>query len=247
MRVLLIADASPALVRLEAALVRQGYETSQTSSFTIAAAMVPQSELVVLDLDLSGADAHEICRQVRSTSMVPIITLTGSADEADRLVSLRLGADDCVTKPYSVQEVVTRIYAISRRSHFSASRNADRSELRVGSMTIEPKARRVFIDGVEVGLTRKEFDLLTYLVENADVVCDRRRIMQRVWDQKWFGSTRTVDVHVGALRRKLGPACRIETVRGIGFRLGRAGADSVAPAAQSIRQTDEDQVVHPAG
>jgi two-component system, OmpR family, response regulator RegX3 len=223
MRVLLIADVSPALARLETALLQQGYETRQTSSSATAAAIIPQSELVVLDLDLSGTDAHEICRQVRSASTVPIITLTGSADEADRLVSLRLGADDCVTKPYSVQEVVTRIHAIARRSRFFASQNVYRPALRVGSMTIQPKARRVFIDGVEVTLTRKEFDLLIYLAENADVVCDRRQIMQRVWDQSWFGSTRTIDVHVGALRRKLGPACRIETVRGIGFRLGPDG------------------------
>jgi two-component system, OmpR family, response regulator RegX3 len=174
----------------------------------------------VLDLDLAGADAYGLCKQIRQVSAVPIITLTASDDDTDRVISLRLGADDCVTKPYSVQEVITRIAALARRCHVAAAPAHGRSALRVGSLTVETRARRAFVDGVEVPLTRKEFDLLAYLAENAEAVCDRGQIMHRVWEQDWFGSTRTVDVHVGALRRKLGPACRIVTVRGIGFRLG---------------------------
>ena len=151
---------------------------------------------------------------------MPVITLTASDDDTDRVISLRLGADDCVTKPYSVQEVITRIDALARRCHIAAPPADGRPALHVGALTVEPRARRAFVDGVEVPLTRKEFDLLAYLAENAESVCDRSQIMHRVWEQNWFGSTRTVDVHVGALRRKLGPACRIVTVRGIGFRLG---------------------------
>ena len=219
MRVLLVADPEPTLNRLEEALLQRGHKTRQARSESLAAVLAPASELVVLDLDLTGTDGYELCRRIRNASAVPIITLTASPDDADRVASLRLGADDCVTKPYSVPEVVTRIDAIARRSQYAALPDAVRPALRVGALTIELKARRVFVEGVEVPLTRKEFDLLTYLAQNADAVCHREQIMERVWEQSWFASTRTVDVHIGALRRKLGPACRIETVRGIGFRL----------------------------
>jgi DNA-binding response OmpR family regulator len=129
-----------------------------------------------------------------------------------------MGADDCVARPFSVRELVSRIDAVARRSG-PATAPGPAHTLRIGALAIDRPARRVAWHNAELRLTRKEFDLLTMLAENAGTVCVRERILAEVWDENWYGSSRTLDVHIGSLRRKLGRECPIETVRGVGFRL----------------------------
>lgn len=221
MRILIAGDDSPALGALCEELRRCGHEVRQADRRDAVVDLALDHEFVVLDLDVLGLSGYEMCSRVRRVSAVPILTLTSSTDEAERIVGLRLGADDCVAKPFSMAEVVTRIDAVARRCRPApVERNGAAHWLRIGALAVNARARRVVLDGAELYLTKKEFDLLRLLAENAGGVCARAEIIERVWDENWFGSTRTLDVHIGSLRRKLGAKCRIETVRGVGFRLG---------------------------
>jgi two-component system, OmpR family, response regulator RegX3 len=219
MRILVVGADEPDLNALRTALSLRGHEVRQVDGQDAVIDLAPDCEFVVLDLDMPGFDGNETCGCIRRVSRVPIVTLTGSTDEIDRMLGLRLGADDCVVKPFSVTEVVTRIDAVARRCGPTLARHGVTRGLHVGALALDVRARRAMLDGAELHLTRKEFDLLRLLAENAGAVCLREEIIKRVWDENWFGSTRTLDVHVGTLRRKLGRRCRIETVRGVGFRL----------------------------
>jgi two-component system, OmpR family, response regulator RegX3 len=176
----------------------------------------------MLDLSLPDGDGRDVCRELRRRSDVPIVMLTARGTEMDRIVGLELGADDYVVKPFSAREVISRIRAVLRRS---AARDGDGEEeqaLRVRDLELDPAARIARLCGDELDLSRKEFDLLAELMRHAGRVVKREDLMAKVWDVNWFGSTKTLDVHVGWLRRKLGedpsrPAY-IETVRGVGFR-----------------------------
>ena len=178
-------------------------------------------DLVLLDLMLPDGDGRDLARELRASgSEVPIIMLTARGTELERVVGLELGADDYVVKPFSGAEVIARMRAVLRRVKPPASEAP--SELSVGPVRIEVGSRRVFLSGDELALSRKEFDLLVELVSHAGEVVTREDLISRVWDENWFGSTKTLDVHVGWLRSKLGDDASaprlIHTVRGVGFR-----------------------------
>ncbi len=183
----------------------------------------PPSGGAVLDLTLPDGDGRDICRALRRNSSVPILMLTARGTEADRIVGLELGADDYVVKPFSGAEVIARIRAILRRSAAPAEGGEPPpGPVTVGDLNVDFAARRAHLGGTELQLSRKEFDLLAELIRHAGRVVTREQLMDRVWDENWFGSTKTLDVHVRWLRQKLGddPAEPrfVHTVRGVGFR-----------------------------
>jgi two-component system, OmpR family, response regulator RegX3 len=179
-------------------------------------------ELVLLDLGLPDMDGGDVCRQLRQQSKTPIIMLTARSEEFDRVLGLELGADDYVTKPFSLRELVARIRAVARRTSEGASVGDERDDAgpqQIGPMELDRRTRRVRIDNNEITLTAKEFDLLAYLAGNVGAVHTRTEILETVWDAHWYGPTKTVDAHVASLRKKLGDHGWIEAVRGVGFRL----------------------------
>lgn len=220
MHVLLVEDDDAIAEPLARGLERHGFEVRRVSSGleavdTIAAEPV---DLVLLDLGLPDIDGYEVCRRVRTTSALPIIVLTARGDEIDRVLGLELGADDYVVKPFGFRELVARINAVMRRT--TGAINAPDEPVRIaGDVVIDQRSRRVTMADAEIALTRKEFDLLALLATDPGATFTRESILEQVWDAHWFGPTKTLDVHVAALRRKLGDPSIIETVRGVGFRL----------------------------
>jgi two-component system, OmpR family, response regulator RegX3 len=215
-RVLLVEDDEPIAQSLCRGLSRFGFEVDwvRTGKEALAAEV---AGLVLLDLGLPDTDGLDVCRELRARGDVPIIVISARADEVDRVVALEIGADDYVSKPFGVREVIARMRAVLRRARPAEATSRD--ELGRGRLVIDRRARRVHVDGVELKLPPKEYDLLAFLAEEPGAVFTREQIMEAVWDANWFGPTKTLDVHVGALRRKLGDAATIETVRGVGFRL----------------------------
>jgi DNA-binding response OmpR family regulator len=173
-------------------------------------------DLVLLDLMLPGMDGYEVCRRIREIGSVPVIMVTARTDEANRITGLELGADDYVVKPFSPVEVVARVKAVLRR--VSAPPDPNRV-LRAGSAQLEPLSRRATVNGVEVDLTRLEFDLLAELAAHPRVVYTRDRLLEKVWGYQSPVGGKTVDVHVANLRKKLGDDIGIVAVRGVGYRL----------------------------
>ena len=220
-RILLVEDEASIAVPFERALTREGFDPVVATTGAEALRLVREEppDLVLLDLGLPDADGRDVCRAMRRESSVPIVMVTARGTETDRIVGLELGADDYVVKPFSAAEVAARIRAVLRRG---GERPAADS-VRIDGLEVDPGARRVFVDGEEVELTRKEFDLLARLARDAGRVVTREDLMSDVWDVNWFGSTKTLGVHIGWLRNKLGddPANPrfIHTVRGVGFRL----------------------------
>jgi DNA-binding response OmpR family regulator len=221
-RILVVEDEDSISEPFAEALRREGFEplVTRTAAGAIELATEAEPVLVMLDLSLPDGDGRDVCRELRRHSDVPIVMLTARGTEMDRIVGLELGADDYVVKPFSAREVISRIRAVLRRS--SPREGGEEKPLRVGELELEPEARTVRLAGSEVELSRKEFDLLAELMRNAGRVVRREDLMAKVWDVNWFGSTKTLDVHVGWLRRKLGDDPQhpryIETVRGVGFR-----------------------------
>ena len=221
--VLVVEDEPSIADPFARALLRGGFRptVARTGAEALRAVHELAPDVVLLDLALPDADGRDVCRQIRAGSDVPIIIITASGSVTDRVVGLELGADDYVVKPFAVGEVIARIRAVLRRGRHA--RPAQR-QLVVGELTIDRAARRAFIADTELELTRKEFDLLDRLARDPGHVVTRETLMSDVWDENWFGSTKTLDVHVSWLRRKLGDdplAPRyIHTVRGVGFRLG---------------------------
>ncbi len=222
-RILVVEDEESISGPFAEALRRAGFEALVTGTAAGALRLAEEAEpdLVMLDLALPDGDGRDVCRELRRASDVPIVMLTARGTETDKIVGLELGADDYVVKPFSAAEVISRIRAVLRRS--GDRRGAAGSEpIRVGELELDPAARTAGLRGAELDLSRKEFDLLAELMRHAGHVVKREDLMSRIWDVNWFGSTKTLDVHVGWLRRKLGddpsdPAF-IETVRGVGFR-----------------------------
>lgn len=173
-------------------------------------------DLYLIDVGLPDIDGFEVCRRIRATSQTPIIMLTARTEEIDRVFGLEIGADDYVTKPFGLRELIARIRAVTRRS---ASVDVDSDEIVVGQLVIDVERHLVTIAGSPVDLTAKEFDLLVYLASRPGVVHRRNDIMESVWDANWYGPTKTLDAHVAAVRKKLGDPAWIEAVRGVGFRL----------------------------
>ena len=172
--------------------------------------------LMVLDVGLPGIDGFEVCRRVRAQSSVPIVMLTARDEEPDRVVGFELGADDYVPKPFSPRELEARIRAILRRAE---PRSSEDVVLSAGEIVLRRDSHDVTVDGEAVQLTAKEFDLLTCFLEHQGIVLSRERLLDIVWGMSYPGGTRTVDMHVAQLRRKLGDAEAIHTVRGAGYKL----------------------------
>jgi DNA-binding response OmpR family regulator len=211
---LVVEDDEAIAVPLVRGLERSGYEVTRVSTGHDALA-VGGVDLVLLDLGLPDLDGYEVCRRLRAHSSVPIIVVTARGDEGDRVIGLELGADDYVVKPFGLRELVARVRAVSRRAVAEPV-----GPQRVGALEVDRRARRVSVEGREVALALKEFDLLALLADDPGAVVSRAQIMDEVWDPHWYGPTKTLDVHVASLRRKLGDPRWIETVRGVGFRLG---------------------------
>jgi two-component system response regulator RegX3 len=227
LHVLFVEDEDSISEPFSHALRREGFvpHTVRTAAEALAAAEQGPPDIVLLDISLPDGDGREVCRELRRRSDVPIIMLTARGTEMDRVIGLELGADDYVVKPFSGAEVVARMRAVLRR-HATAGR-AGAETVVVGPLKVDLAARRTWLEERELELSRKEHDLLAELVRNAGRVVTREELMARVWDENWWGSTKTLDVHIGWLRRKLADdptAPRfIHTVRGVGFRFTAPG------------------------
>jgi len=212
--VLLVDDDVRFAAALETALRQRGYEVVQAPTAADALGAAPV-DIVLLDLGLPDRDGIEVCRELRRRGDVPIIAVTARGEERERVLGLRSGADDYVVKPFGVAELQARMEAVLRRS----IRSAVQAAVRVGDLTVDMHARRVLVEGREIALTRKEFDLLAALARQPGGAVTRDQLLAEVWHTTWAGSVRTVEVHVAWLRGKLGDPRLVETVRGVGYRL----------------------------
>jgi DNA-binding response OmpR family regulator len=190
-----------------------------TGKDAIAKALSGNFELILLDLGLPDMDGQDVCRAVREKLTTPIIILSARSEEIDRVLALEFGADDYMVKPFGMRELVARIRAVARRTG-PADAAPPTATQDIGPLSIDRRSQKVFVNGEDVYLTPKEFDLLAYLATDPGAVYRRNDIMSEVWDTNWYGTTKTVDAHVAALRKKLGNQDWIEAVRGVGFRLG---------------------------
>jgi two-component system, OmpR family, response regulator RegX3 len=221
-KVLFVEDEASISGPFSKALAREGFEPVVAATAARALELADQIEpdIVLLDLTLPDGDGRDVCRALRRRSNVPIVMLTARGTETDRIVGLELGADDYVVKPFSGAEVIARIRAILRRATPEATDTPE--PVSVGALDVDIAARRVHLNGEELQLSRKEFDLLAELIRHAGRVVTREQLMDRVWDENWFGSTKTLDVHIRWLRQKLGDDPSepqyLHTVRGVGFR-----------------------------
>jgi two-component system, OmpR family, response regulator RegX3 len=225
--ILMVEDEESITVPLAEALEREGFDTQVRGTVREALESTERAlpDLVLLDVMLPDGSGYDVCRRLRERSRVPIIMLTARGEETDRVVGLELGADDYVVKPFSAREVAARIRAVLRRADAEGTAAGD-GPLQVGPLRLDPARRSATLDGDDLELTRKEFELLELLLREAGNVISRERLIDEVWDMNWFGSTKTLDVHVSSLRRKLGDDSAdprfIHTVRGVGFRFAAA-------------------------
>jgi two-component system, OmpR family, response regulator RegX3 len=226
--VLVVEDEASISEPLASYLGREGYEAEVADTLAAARDALDRAEpdVILLDVMLPDGDGRDLCREVRSRSDIPIVMLTARGEEVDRIVGLELGADDYVVKPFSAAELVARIRAIQRRGRAAGHRGP----IVVGAISLDPSSRTVTKDGEAVELAAKEFDLLRMLMARAGEVVGREEIMDEVWDPHWFGPTKTLDVHISWLRKKIedepSSPRYISTVRGVGFRF--ASPDDVA-------------------
>ena len=215
MRVLLVEDDGSIAGPLIDGLARYGITADHVSTGAAALA-APPHDLVLLDLGLPDIDGIEVCRRLRRAGDVPIIMLTTRSDEADRVLGLKLGADDYLAKPFSVRELVTLMRAVGRRDRTGP---ADDPVRRYGPLAIDTRSRQIRLHGVPIPLAPKEYALLELLAADPGAVVDRRHILDTVWEPNFGGPGKTLDFHVASLRRKLGDTGWIENRRGVGFRL----------------------------
>jgi DNA-binding response OmpR family regulator len=219
--VLVVEDDDTIGIPLVEGLELEGFTPTRVRSGAEAVDAAEAAHFVLLDLGLPDLDGGEVCRRIRARSDVPIIVVTAREDELDRVRLLEIGADDYVVKPFGFRELVARIRAVKRRTGRSPSSPAAIQQL--GPLQIDRGARRVHIRGLEVDLTPKEFDLLTYLAETPGQARSREDIIANVWDEHWWGPTKTLDVHIASLRRKLAGVDVITTLRNVGYRLDPPG------------------------
>jgi DNA-binding response OmpR family regulator len=223
----LVVEDDPGIARSMArGLVGAGYEVQVvgTGAQALAAA---RADVVLLDLGLPDMDGVEVCRGLRQRGDAAIIVVTARGEEGDRVVALDEGADDYLVKPFGLAELLARMRAVLRRIRPSGP-----AVYVHGPMTVDPRTRRVTAGGAEIALTPKEFDILECLAADPGRVVTRQELLERVWDANWYGPTKVLDVHVAALRRKLGVAGLVETVYGRGFRLGAVESEA-EPEAQT--------------
>jgi two-component system, OmpR family, response regulator RegX3 len=215
--VLVVEDDAHIAEPLVAGLRRFGFAPTWVTTGA-GALQADDPDVVLLDLALPDIDGLEVCRQLRADSDVPILVITARGEEIDRVALLETGADDYLVKPFGFRELIARIRAVLRRTAPSGDAEEDQQ---IGGLSIDRRRHKVCVNGVEVALTPKEFDLLAALAEEPGIVLTRQQLLEQVWDPHWYGPTKTIDVHVASLRKKLGDAAWIETVRGVGLRLGR--------------------------
>jgi DNA-binding response OmpR family regulator len=215
--ILVVEDEEDIASVVRAYLERDGFRVVWASRGTEGLQALEQNDvrLAILDLQLPDTDGLDLCRAIRSCSRLPVVMLTARDEEIDRVTGLELGADDYVTKPFSPRELVARVHAVLRR----AEPENEEDVLAAGDVVLDRRSRSATVAGADVELTAREFDLLWHLAERPGVVVGRERILERVWGLSFPGGTRTVDVHVGQLRRKLDRPALIRTVRGSGYKL----------------------------
>jgi DNA-binding response OmpR family regulator len=213
-RVLVVEDDPGIATQLVRGLTRAGYKVASVRTGA-AALQSPLPDVVLLDLGLPDIDGVEVCRRLRDLSDVAIIVVTARGEERDRVLALDQGADDCLVKPFGLAEVLARVRAVLRRTRPSSG-----ELLRYGALTVDLRTHKVTVQGQEIALTPKEFDILECLATDPGRVVTRAEIFERAWDAHWYGPTKVLDVHLAALRKKLGEQVVIETVYGRGFRLG---------------------------
>ena len=213
LRVLVVEDDEGIAWPLRRGLARCGYKVQIVGSAKDALAAGP-ADLVLLDLGLPDMDGLDLCRRLRERSDAAVIVVTARGEEGDRVAALDEGADDYLVKPFGLAELQARIRAVLRRV-----RPVDAATYVVGPLALDPRARRVTLGGREIAFTPKEFDILECLAADPGRAISRRELLTRVWDEHWYGPTRVLDVHIAAIRRKLGVEGLIETVYGHGFRL----------------------------
>jgi two-component system response regulator RegX3 len=233
--ILVVEDEASFVEALQIGLGREGFHVEVATDGVEALERFPvvQPDLVLLDVMLPRASGVDVCRQIRTSSTVPIIMVTAKSSEIDTVVGLEVGADDYVTKPYRIRELVARIRALLRRAAMDATSEIERpDEIRVGEVALDPDEHRVTVGGEEITLPLKEFDVLHLLLANAGRVLTRETLIDRVWGSDYVGDTKTLDVHIKRLRSKIedDPASpeRIVTIRGLGYKYERA----VAPESQ---------------
>ncbi|MGW0783083.1 response regulator transcription factor [Streptomyces sp. NPDC002913] len=230
MRLLLVEDDDHVAAALSAVLARHGFQVVHARSGEEALkALLPADKepfgVVLLDLGLPDQDGYEVCGKIRKRSAIPVIMVTARSDVRSRIHGLNLGADDYVVKPYDTGELLARIHAVARRrTSGEDTGQTPLAALLLGPVRIELPTRRVSVEGQEVQLTRKEFDLLALLAQRPGVVFRREQIISEVWRTSWEGTGRTLEVHVASLRSKLRLPALIETVRGVGYRLVQPSA-----------------------
>src|SRR5437667_7126529 len=228
--ILVVEDESSIASFVALYLKNAGYavKTASTGNEALTQAAAQMPNLIVLDLMLPDVDGIEVCRRIRQSSDVPILMLTARDEDVDKIIGLEVGADDYLTKPFNPRELVARVKSILRRS-VPERREIQTKQLKHGLLQIDAGRREVHVDGKEVQLAPKEFDLLWELLDHRGLVLTRDQLLERVWGYTFAGDTRTVDVHVRQLRRKLGDASPIVTVWGVGYK--------VSPAKDARKET----------
>ena len=228
--ILLVEDERAITEPLAEALEREGFvpAVAGTAAEAMERARRSAPDLVLLDIGLPDGSGLDVCRELRRQTEVPIIMLTARGSEADRVAGLELGADDYIVKPFSAREVMARVRAVLRRASPATAANGAEA-LTIGELSLDPARHETRLAGEPIELSRKEFELLRALMESAGSVITREALIEDVWDMNWFGSTKTLDVHISGLRRKLADDPKdptyIHTVRGVGFRF--SGTDEV--------------------
>ena len=227
----MVEDEPSITAPLTEALEREGFDSAvaRTAAEGVSLAGDLEPDLVLLDVMLPDGSGYDVCRELRRDSDVPIIMLTARGEETDRIVGLEVGADDYVLKPFSARELVARIRAVLRRARPPEPPAGD-EPIEVGDVLLDQSRHEVTQAGRPIELTRKEFEVLRLLMRNAGAVVSREQLIEDVWDVNWFGPTKTLDVHVSALRKKLSddPAAPryVHTVRGVGFRFAAPGENA---------------------
>jgi DNA-binding response OmpR family regulator len=211
--VLIVEDDLSIAAQLVRALSRGGYQVDHVVTGSEALHR-PDPDVVLLDLELPDTDGVAVCRELRQRSDAAILVVTAYGEESDRIVALDAGADDYLVKPFGLGELLARIRAALRRARPGGD------VIRHGPLAVDVRTRKVAVDGAEIALTPKEFDILECLALDPGRVRSRQEILEAAWDTNWYGPTKVLDVHIAALRKKLGATGLIETVYGRGFRLG---------------------------
>ncbi len=220
MRILIVEDDDRVAAALDAFLARSGYATVRASDGVEAMALLgADTEVVLLDLGLPDVDGIDLCRRIRGRSEVPIVIVTARSQVAERIKGLRAGADDFVVKPYDVHELLARIEAVTRRTRPVRPESEGVVTIQAGAVEIDLVSRQVRIEGSAVELTPKEFDIVAVLARYPGVAVPKDRLIREVWNTDWRGFAHSLEVHVGAIRRKTGTHRIIDTVRGVGYRL----------------------------